>query len=93
MLTTTTIENAGDLNGVIHDLSVAGTTIVAHTHPTETEHITIVARGKIKASGEGFEFILAAGEMVSLPEGKAHEILAMEDNTRIFNIAKRYKPD
>lgn len=92
MLTTQNLEGVGDLKGVIHDFSVAGTSIMAHTHPVETEHITIVARGKIKAFGEDFEFVLSAGEMVNLPEGRAHEIVALEDNTRIFNIAKRYSP-
>jgi quercetin dioxygenase-like cupin family protein len=84
------LDGIGDLKGIRYDFEQAGVSISLHTHPVETEHITIVARGSIKASGENFEFILNAGDMVNLPEGVAHEFVALEDNSRIFNIFKRY---
>jgi quercetin dioxygenase-like cupin family protein len=90
MLIGQALEGVGDLKGIRYDFEQAGVTIAMHTHPVETEHITIVARGSVKARGENFEFILNAGDLVILPEGQAHEFVALEDNSRIFNIFKKY---
>ena len=91
MLIGQALDGVGDLHGICYDFEQAGVTISMHTHPVETEHIMIVAKGSVKAHGDDFEFILHAGDLVVLPEGRPHEIVALENNTRIFNIAKKYK--
>jgi quercetin dioxygenase-like cupin family protein len=53
-------------------------------------HITIVARGSLKAYSHDWELEVTAGQMLNFRPGEPHELVALEDNTRIFNVVKKF---
>ena len=90
MLSAKPLENLGEIQGIIFDFELAGDVLPKHNHDENSVHITIVARGKIKASSHDWEREAIAGQIVDFRAGEPHEILALEDNTRIINIVKKY---
>jgi quercetin dioxygenase-like cupin family protein len=80
----------GDLIGVIYDFEVAGDVLPKHNHTEEDVHITIVTRGKIKASSHDWEKEAIAGQIMDFRAGEPHELTALENNTRIINIVKKF---
>ncbi len=82
------LENLGSLRGVMYDFEKSGDVLTKHNHTENNVHITIVARGKIKAYSHDWELEAVAGQLLDFRPGEPHEILALEDNTRIFNIIK-----
>lgn len=88
MLLNKRLENLGDIQGVMYDFEKSGDILSKHVHAKHDVHITIVARGKIKAYSHDWEIIAEAGKLVDFQVGQPHEIMALEDNTRIFNILK-----
>lgn len=81
---------AGELRGTIYDFEVAGDILPKHTHDESNVHITIVARGKLKAYSHDWEKEATAGQIIDFRPGEPHELMALEDNTRIINIVKKY---
>lgn len=81
---------AGDLKGTMHTFEKAGDVLAKHNHTDADAHITIVARGRVKAYSHDWELEAEAGKMLDFPAGQPHEFMALEDNTRIFNIVKKY---
>lgn len=81
---------AGDLNGTIYDFEVAGDILPKHIHDESNVHITIVARGRLKAYSHDWETEATAGQIIDFRAGEPHELMALEDNTRIINIVKKY---
>lgn len=79
----------GDLVGVIYDFEIVGDVLPKHNHTEDDVHITIVARGKIKASSHDWEKEAVAGQIIDFRAGEPHELTALEDNTRIINIVKK----
>ena len=51
-------------------------------------HISIVARGKVKAFGDGWETKASAGAVLDWEVGQYHGFIALEPNTRLVNIIK-----
>jgi len=90
MLLAKRLENLGQLTGTMYDFESAGDILPKHVHTAENVHITIVARGKIKAYSHDWEQIAEAGQLIDFQPNQPHEIMALEDNTRIFNIVKNY---
>jgi quercetin dioxygenase-like cupin family protein len=82
------LENLGSLRGVMFDFEKAGDILPKHNHTENDVHITIVARGKIKAYSHDWEMEATAGQLLDFPAGQPHELMALEDKTRIFNIIK-----
>lgn len=82
--------SSGDLRGVIFDFQKAGDVLPKHTHDENSVHVTIVARGKIKAYSHDWEKEGVAGQLLDFRPNEPHEIMALEDNTRIFNIVKKF---
>ena len=80
----------GDLNGTIFDFEKAGDVLPSHIHDETNVHITIVCTGKIKAYSHDWNIEATAGKVVDFRVGEPHEIMALEDNTRIINIVKKY---
>lgn len=80
--------NAGRLSGTVYTFQKAGDVLPMHTHTEGNAHITIVARGKIKAHGNEWEAEYGAGAVVDFPSNQSHEFIALEDNTRVVNINK-----
>lgn len=80
--------NAGKLSGTVYTFEVAGDMLPMHTHTEGNAHITIVARGKVKAHGNEWEAEYSAGAVIDFPDNQSHEFIALEDNSRIVNITK-----
>lgn len=80
----------GDLNGSIYDFEVAGDVLPKHIHDETNVHITIVCKGKIKAYSHDWEKEAIAGQVMDFRAGEPHEIMALENNTRIINIIKKF---
>ena len=90
MLLVNSLENLGDIKGAMYDFENAGDILEKHVHDNETVHITIVARGKLKAYSHDWEKIAVAGQLLDFKVGEPHELMALEDGTRIFNILKNH---
>jgi hypothetical protein len=88
MLIPTTLE-FGDIHGTMYDFEKAGDILPKHNHDEGTVHITIVARGKLKAYSHDWEKEAVAGQLMDFRPNEPHELMALEDNTRIFNIIKK----
>ena len=78
----------GNLNIGLYDFESIGDKLGSHIHEEDTSHITIVARGKVKVSGEGWSNIWNVGTLADTKPHVAHEFEALENNTRIINIVK-----
>jgi len=81
--------SAANLTGVIYDFEVVGDVLPMHTHDETNAHITVVARGSVKASGEGWERVFKSGAVIDFPANQPHEFVALEDKTKIVNITKQ----
>jgi len=86
----TAITGMGDLKGTIYDFEKAGDVVDKHNHTEENAHITVVAKGSIKAYSHDWEIVLVAGKVADFPPNQPHAFMAMEDDTRIVNIRKKY---
>jgi quercetin dioxygenase-like cupin family protein len=82
--------NLGDIHGAIYDFEFAGDILPKHTHTENDVHITIVTRGKLKAYSHDWEKEAIAGQVIDFRVGEPHELMALEDNTRIVNIIKKH---
>lgn len=86
----TKLFEAGDLRGVIYTFPVAGDVLPMHSHSETDVHITIVARGRVKIYGPAIDSTdYAAGAVIDNEAPMTHEIMALEDNSRIVNIVKK----
>ena len=90
MLLGKNFESLGDLRGTMYDFEKSGDILPKHVHTENNVHITIVARGKIKAYSHDWEKEAVAGQLLDFRPNEPHEIMALEDNTRIFNIIKKH---
>lgn len=90
MLLAKLLEGLGDIRGTMYDFEKVGDILPKHVHTENDVHITIVARGKLKAYSHDWEQMAIAGQIIDFRIGEPHELMAMEDNTRIFNIVKKY---
>ena len=84
------LENIGDIRGTMYDFEKSGDILPKHNHTELDAHITIVARGKIKAYSHDWEQEGVAGQVLDFRAGEPHEFMALENNTRIFNILKKH---
>lgn len=80
----------GDLSGSIYDFEKSGDVLEKHNHNADTVHITIVARGKVKAYSHDWSLEATAGQILDFRPNEPHEFMALEDNTRIVNIIKKF---
>jgi quercetin dioxygenase-like cupin family protein len=78
----------GKLTGTIYDFEREGDELPRHNHSENDIHISIVARGKVKAFGDGWETIAEAGSILDWEVGQYHAFIALEPNTRLVNIHK-----
>lgn len=88
MLSTKRLENLGDLRIARFDFEKAGDVLPKHVHTENDVHITIVARGRVRAYSHDWSIEAGPGDLVDFRPHEPHEIAALEDNTRIFNILK-----
>jgi quercetin dioxygenase-like cupin family protein len=92
MLLAKDLVGLGDIVGSIYDFEFAGDVLPKHTHTEADIHITIVARGKIKAYSHDWAVEAEAGKILDFRPHEPHEIMALEPNTRIVNIQKKMAP-
>lgn len=85
----TSIHDLGAIRGTRYDFEKVGDILAKHVHNEDDVHITIVARGKIKVYSHDWEIEAVAGQMLDFRPGEPHEFMALEDNTRIFNLLKK----
>ena len=90
MLLSKALENLGDIKGTIYEFEKVGDVLRKHNHTEDNVHITIVARGKIKAYSHDWEIEAIAGQILDFRPNEPHEFIALEDNTKIFNIIKKH---
>ena len=90
MLLNKPLKDLGDIRGTIYDFEKAGDILPKHVHTEDDVHLTIVARGKLKAYSHDWEIEATAGQILDFRVGEPHELMALEDNTRIFNILKKH---
>lgn len=79
---------AGKLTGVVYLFEKANDVLERHFHEAGTGHITVVSSGSVRIIGDGWEKELKIGNVMDLPDHESHEIIALEDNTKIVNINK-----
>jgi quercetin dioxygenase-like cupin family protein len=89
MLSANRLPMLGDLQGTIYDFEVAGDVLPKHNHTEDNVHITIVARGRVMARSHDWEKEASAGQIIDFRAGEPHEIIALEDGSRIVNIVKK----
>jgi len=80
--------NFSGLNVIIFDFESIGDILPMHVHDQSSIHITVVARGRIKAYSHDWEKEAAAGAVLNFREGEPHEVMALEAGTRIVNIQR-----
>lgn len=90
MLLVKPLDNLGDIKGSMYDFEKSGDILSKHNHDENTVHITIVARGKIKAYSHDWSMEATPGQLLDFRPNEPHEVMALEDNTRIFNIVKKF---
>ena len=90
MLLVKQLEGLGDLHGSMYDFEKAGDVLPKHNHDETSVHITIVAKGKIKAYSHDWSMEAVAGQLLDFRPNEPHELMALEDGTRIFNIVKKF---
>jgi len=90
MLLANLLDNLGDIRGTMYDFEKVGDILPKHNHDENTVHITIVAKGKIKAYSHDWEMEAVAGQLLDFRPNEPHELMALEDGTRIFNIIKKF---
>jgi quercetin dioxygenase-like cupin family protein len=83
----------GDLVITIFDFETTGDVLPKHIHDETNVHITIVCHGKIKAYSHDWEVEAVSGQIVDFRVGEPHEIMALENKTRIINIIKKHGYD
>lgn len=90
MLLAKQLTNLGDLRGAMYDFEHSGDILSKHVHTEDDVHITIVARGRVRVYSHDWSIEGIAGQLLDFRANEPHEIMALEDNTRIFNIIKKY---
>jgi len=75
----------GGLEGLLYAFEKRGEGLMMHTHEADTAHDIFVMKGAVKIAGAVPTEILVQGEHLDLHWYLDHEVLALEDNTVIFN--------
>ena len=88
MLLAKPLENLGVIQGAICDFEKSGDVLPKHNHTEADVHITIVARGRLRAYSHDWSVDAEAGQILDFRAGEPHTLMALEDNTRVFNITK-----
>jgi quercetin dioxygenase-like cupin family protein len=80
----------GDLKSQVYTFEKAGDVLPEHINDETTIHITIVCKGRVCVNSMGFTRKAEAGEIIDFQVNQPHEILALEDNSKIINIVKKF---
>lgn len=87
-----TAYEVNSLKGVYYDFLKKDDVLPGHYHSHGQGHITIVQLGCVAIKSlyleQNWEKIGKAGDVFDLPDEQWHEIVALEDNSKILNIQK-----
>ena len=72
----------------IYDFEDVGDELAPHAHQAMDNHVSIVARGRFRVSGNGWQREVAAGAIVDFEPGQVHGFVALEPRSRIINVLK-----
>jgi len=75
----------GGLEGILYAFDKRGEGLMAHVHEEDTAHDILVMKGAVRVSGDMPSVVLVEGEHHALDWSALHEVLALENNTVIFN--------
>lgn len=78
----------GKLTVVVFDFPEVGDELPRHVHSETDVHISVVARGRIRAAGDGWERVVEQGALLDWEPGQYHGFVALEPNSRLVNIVK-----
>jgi len=78
----------GTLHGSLYSFEEAGDKLPMHNHPEEDTHITFILDGSFKVIGSDWEMVSKSGQFIDWQSGQAHELIALEPNSRFLNIVK-----
>jgi len=80
------------LSGNVYLFESKGDVLSEHYHAKGEGHITFVIKGSVKIESKhlqnNWERIGKIGNFFDLPDDQWHEIIALEDDTKILNIKK-----
>lgn len=79
----------GDVSGTIYEFENAGDILAKHVHTEDNVHVTIVTNGKLKAYSHDWSIEANPGQIIDFKVGEPHELMALEDNTKVINILKK----
>ena len=93
MLLVEKLEGLGDICGARYDFENAGDVLPKHNHTEDNVHITIVARGKIRAYSHDWSVEATAGQILDFRQNEPHEFMALEDNTAVaYLVSTPFSP-
>ena len=82
----------GALLGAVYVFGLKEDVVGEHYHTKGDGHITFVLRGSVRIEGRKinnpWSRVGKAGDFFDLPDDQWHEIIALEDDTKILNIKK-----
>jgi quercetin dioxygenase-like cupin family protein len=78
----------GSLNGILYTFQDVGDLLPMHNHDENTVHVTFILDGSFRVIGETWEIEAKAGKFIDWQAGQAHELIALEPNSRFLNIRK-----
>lgn len=78
----------GILQGSLYSFEEAGDKLPMHTHEEENTHITFILDGSFQVKGNTWEMTAKPGQFIDWQAGQAHELIALEPNSRFLNIIK-----
>ena len=81
--------NTGDIRGHVYIFEKTGDMIPMHNHDKNSVHISIIAKGSLRLLGYKKQPVeYTCGTMLDFSDIEMHELRALEDDTRMFNILK-----
>ena len=86
------LQDYNSLKGTRYEFPKKDDILKAHYHSKGQGHITICQSGSVLIKSvyldSNWEKIAKVGDVCDLPDEEWHEIIALEDNTKILNIPK-----
>ncbi|HXF89531.1 MAG TPA: cupin domain-containing protein [Xanthobacteraceae bacterium] len=74
------------MSGIVYDFRAAGDELPMHAHTADDVHISIMTRGRLMSSGDGWQRELKPGDIVAYEAGQRHNFVALEPGSRVVNI-------
>jgi hypothetical protein len=73
------------VEGLLYGFDKRGEGLMAHAHASDTAHDIMVISGSVKIYGDVPTEVLVEGDHHTFDWSQTHEVLALADNTVIFN--------